>query len=161
MKAKKQTMKTITCSNWWPLRRALGTLLMGIATLWVMPTSVRAQLYVTQSGNTLSNGTVGEYDATTGAVINANFAGSGTGPTGLALLGNSLFALNNPLLGTVSEYNATTGAVNNAAFISGLSTSSINGIAVASVPEPSTWSMIAVGGVALLGMMHRKKHRAA
>jgi hypothetical protein len=36
-----------------------------------------------------------------------------------------------------------------------------NGIAVASVPEPSAWSMIAVGGVALLGIMHRKKHRTA
>ena len=28
------------------------------------------------------------------------------------------------------------------------------------VPEPSTWSMIAVGGVALFGLMHRKKHSA-
>ena len=35
------------------------------------------------------------------------------------------------------------------------------GLLVASVPEPSTWSMIAVGGVALLGIMLRKKHRTA
>jgi hypothetical protein len=35
------------------------------------------------------------------------------------------------------------------------------GLLVASVPEPSTWSMIAVGGVALLAMMHRRKHRIA
>ena len=31
----------------------------------------------------------------------------------------------------------------------------------AAVPEPSPWSMIAVGGVALLGIMLRKKHRTA
>ena len=29
----------------------------------------------------------------------------------------------------------------------------------APVPEPSTWSMIAMGGVALLGITHRKKQR--
>jgi len=29
------------------------------------------------------------------------------------------------------------------------------------VPEPSAWSMVAIGGVALLGIMHRKKQRAA
>ena len=29
------------------------------------------------------------------------------------------------------------------------------------VPEPSPWSMIAVGGVGLLGIMHRKKRRTA
>ena len=28
------------------------------------------------------------------------------------------------------------------------------------VPEPSTWRMIAVGGIALLGMVHRKRRRA-
>jgi len=28
------------------------------------------------------------------------------------------------------------------------------------VPEPSTWRMIAVGGIALLGMMYRKRRRA-
>jgi hypothetical protein len=32
-------------------------------------------------------------------------------------------------------------------------------VQVASVPEPSAWSMIAVGGVALLGIVHRKKRR--
>lgn len=34
-----------------------------------------------------------------------------------------------------------------------------NFVQVASVPEPSTWSMMAVGGVALLGIVHRKKRR--
>jgi PEP-CTERM motif len=60
--------------------------------------------------------------------------------------------------GTLGEYNATMGAAINANFFK---VSGLDGIAVAPVPEPSTWSMIAVGGVALLGMMHRKKQRAA
>ena len=58
---------------------------------------------------------------------------------------------------TVGEYDATTGAAINANFITGLNQPT--GLLVASVQEPSTWSMIAVGGVALLAMMHGRKHR--
>jgi len=53
---------------------------------------------------------VGEYDATTGAVINASFI-SGLQdfePYGLALSGNNLYVANN-YGGTVGAYNATTG----------------------------------------------------
>ena len=60
---------------------------------------------------------------------------------------------------TVGEYDATTGAAINPDFITGLNQP--YALAVAAVPEPSTWSMIAVGGVALLGMMIRKKYRIA
>src|SRR5271165_395407 len=291
IKAQNKTMKTIIISNSRPLRRALCTLLLGIAALWAMPTSARAQvLFVGDQGNNIvgeydatsgaainanfitpldrpvglalsgnnlfvaDNGstgglqaTVGEYNATTGAAINANFitglngyglalsgnnlfvsvsfgffgttvgeynAATGaainanfiTGlgaPTGLALSGNNLFVANYAS-GTVGEYNATTGAAINANFIMGLSEpaglalsgnnlfvanqsdgggttvgeynattgAAINanfitglnqptGLLVASVPEPSAWSMIAIGGVALLGMMLRKKDRTA
>jgi WD40 repeat protein len=112
-----------------------------------------------------NSGTVGEYDATTGAVINANFITGLSYPTGLAVVGNTLYvtsaqvgsASNASLLST---YNATTGAVINANFITGLP-SGAQFIAVASVPEPSPSSMIGVGGVALLGIMLRKKHRIA
>src|SRR5208282_2158841 len=83
------TMKTIITSNSRPLRRALSTLLLGIAALSAMPKSARAQLYVA-FGNT-----VGEYDATTGAVINANFITglnvNGYGSGALAVSGNNLF----------------------------------------------------------------------
>jgi hypothetical protein len=46
---------------------------------------------------------------------------------------------------------------------SGLTTSNLNLLlnALPAVPEPSPWSMIAVGGVALVGIMLRKKHRIA
>jgi hypothetical protein len=65
-------MKTIITSNWRPLRRALCTLLLCIAALWAMPRSARAQIYATQVPT--DTGTVSEYDATTGAAINAQFA---------------------------------------------------------------------------------------
>ena len=95
-----------------------------------------------------------QYSATTGALINANFITTGlTYPATLAVSGNNLFVSN--FQGTtVGEYDATTGAAINASFITGLTNPS--GLAVASVPEPSTWSMIAVAGVALLGIMLRK-----
>ena len=106
---------------------------------------------------------VGEYDATTGAAINPSFITGLNGATGLAVSGNDLFVLNEGSglgTGTVGEYNATTGAALNAGFITGLDVPT--GLAVVSVvPEPSTWSMIAIGGVALLGIMLRKKQRAA
>jgi len=46
---------------------------------------------------------------------------------------------------------------------SGLTTSNLNLLlnGLPAVPEPSPWSMIAVGGVALVGIMLRKKHRIA
>jgi hypothetical protein len=103
-------------------------------------------------------GTVGEYDATTGAVINANLITGLSIPEGLALSDNNLFVVNNGS-GTVGEYNATTGAAINANLITGLNNPT--GLAVASVPEPSTLAMIAVGSVALMGMMLRRKHLQA
>jgi hypothetical protein len=71
---------------------------------------------------------VGEYNATTGATINAKFIITGIGPnaafapSGLALLGNTLFVANfgsGAGNGTVGTYDATTGAaISN--FITGL-----------------------------------------
>ena len=203
MKAQNKTMKTIITSNWRPPHRALFTLLLGIAALWAMPRSARAQvLYVSLnganivgeydatsgaainanlitglnlprglalSGNNLlvsnvGGTTVGEYNATTGAVINATLIAPSE-PHGLALSGNNLFVLGStPFVGDamVGEYDATTGATINATLIPGLAQGAFpNGLAVASVPEPSPWSMIAVGGVALLGIILRKRPRSA
>src|SRR5271169_2360841 len=108
-------MKTIMTSNSRPLRRALCTLLFGIAALWAMPRSARGQLYVSQ----VFNGGVGKYNATTGAAINANFITGLSSPKGIALSGNHLFVANF-FSNTVGEYNATTGATINANFITGL-----------------------------------------
>src|SRR5271166_1931658 len=95
-------MKTIIRSNSRPLSRALCTLLFGIAALWAMPRNAL--------------GRVGEYNATTGAAINANLIPNGGGP--LALSGNTLFVWS--AFGTVGKYDATTGAAINANFITGL-----------------------------------------
>ena len=113
MKAQNKTMKTITSSNWRPLPRALCTLLLAITALGAMPRSARAQLYVTTPANN-----VGEYNAITGAAINAQFI-TGLGAFGLALSGNDLFVANWNR-NSVGEYDATTGAAINANFITGL-----------------------------------------
>jgi hypothetical protein len=78
-------------------------------------------------GNTLfvanfGSGTVGAYDATTGAPINASLITGLNRPVGLALLSNNLFVVNQASNGTVGKYNATTGAAINANFITGLIT---------------------------------------
>ena len=119
------------------------------------------------TGNTLyvstsSDGTVGAYNTDTGAV--QPFFTTITGlskPAGLAVAGNILYVANFGTkfgAGSVGAYDAEEGGAFNANFITGLNQPV--GLAVASVPEPSTWSMIAVGGMALLGMMLRKKRHA-
>src|SRR5262249_5076469 len=95
-------------------------------------------------------GTVGEYDATSGATINASFISSSqglAGPTALALDGNNhLFVVNFGLGGSVGEYNATTGATINAALINNTQglTNAADLIFVAAVPEPSSLLLLVV-----------------
>jgi len=115
------------------------------------------------SGNILfvgnSGGTVGEYNATTGAAINASFV-TGVNANYLALLGNNLFESNyGP--GTVGEYNATTGATISTSFITVTGDAAGLALSTSSVPEPSTWSITALGGVVLLGTMLWKKRQSA
>ena len=64
-----------------------------------------SSLYVGQN-----NGTIVEYSATKGAIINANFIIGLNYPMGLALLGNTLFTANYGDPGTVGEYNAHHGS---------------------------------------------------
>lgn len=53
------------------------------------------------------------------------------------------------------------GGVHESEFISGKSLSFQSNPVVNPVPEPSPWSMIAIGGVGLLGIMIRRKRRAS
>src|SRR5205823_1505456 len=84
--------------------------------LWAMPGTVRGQ----QIYETNNNGTVGEYNATTGAAINAPLLSyNSSGAVGLAVFGGNLW-VGNYFANTVGEYNATTGATINSSLVSGL-----------------------------------------
>lgn len=75
----------------------------------------------------VGTGTIGEYDAMTGAAIDPSLITGLKRPVGIALKGNDLFVVNRK--GTVGKYDATTGAAINAALVSKLLNVSI-GIAV-------------------------------
>jgi hypothetical protein len=70
---KNQTMKSSIISNWRPLLRALYAFLITIAAVWVMPRNVDAQLYIDQINQKTDIGLLSKYNATTGAVIKADF----------------------------------------------------------------------------------------
>ena len=75
------------------------------------------------SGNNLfvlngSTGTIGEYNATTGATINATLISGLNDPADIAISGNDLFVVNSGA-GTIGEYTTAWRAVN-AALVSGL-----------------------------------------
>ncbi len=67
-----------------------------------------------------SAGTVGEYNASTGAAINASLITGPYEPTGLALDGSGHLYVTQQGNGLVGEYDASTGATINANFITGL-----------------------------------------
>jgi hypothetical protein len=100
-----------------PLPRAPFTLLLGAiaaAALWAMPGTARGQIYETNS----SVGTIGEYNATSGATINSSLVSGLNSPYGIVVSGGNLFVVNSDRIG---EYNASTGATINASLVSGLS----------------------------------------
>ena len=72
-------------------------------------------LYVAHNSST----TVGEYDANSGAVINASFITGLNAPNGRFISGSTLFVTNSGS-GSIGEYNAVSGAVINANFVTGL-----------------------------------------
>jgi hypothetical protein len=93
----------------------------------LITTGLNMPIWIAASGNTLfvantGSGTIGTYNATTGAPINGRFITGASG--GLAVSGNILFVVagGGPSVGTdtVGEYDASTGAVINANFITGL-----------------------------------------
>ena len=79
------------------------------------------QIYVNYNGN---SGLIGEYDAATGATINASLVSGLNYPYAIAVSGGKLFVANPSPGGggliTIQEYDSTTGAAINTSFISGL-----------------------------------------
>ena len=125
--------------------RVLAGLFLSAIALCILSNSARAQLYVSQQGN----GTVAEYDAATGALINSTFVTGLNNPFSLALSGNDLFVAE--FSGNrVGEYDAITGAPINPNFITGLSQPAGLALQVQAVPEPSTWAVSALCFATLL-----------
>jgi hypothetical protein len=79
--------------------------------------NVRAQLLVCTFPGDF--GTLGEYDALTGATTNASFLTDPSAQVSFVASGNVLYVAD-PGTNNLEEYNATTGAVINANFITGL-----------------------------------------
>ena len=100
-------------------------------------------------GGPLTNGTVGEYDATTGAAINASLVSGLNQPADVAVLGNNLYV--STFSNNVGLYDATTGATINANFITGLNDP--QGLFVIA-PEPPTLALLAIGAGAGLLAAH-------
>ena len=97
------------------IRMILSGLVASVA-LCALPGTARAQIFEAN----FSSGTIGEYNATTGATINASPVSGLSSLFGIAISGGNLFVANAGN-STIGEYNATTGATINASLVSGLS----------------------------------------
>jgi hypothetical protein len=121
-------------------------------------------LFITRTFNTFSE--ISEFNATTGALVNASFVtGLGT-PMAMAMSGGDLFVADAGYY-RIGEYNATTGAAVNASLISSLNYPVDvavlgGGLFVADygtivVPEPSTLALAALGFLALVAWRLRRR----
>jgi PEP-CTERM motif len=111
-------------------------------------------LSVTENGPqpNIGTGAIGEYNAITGATVNASLVSGLSNPLGIAVFGGNLFVSQyGP--NTIGEYNAITGATVNASLVSGLN--GPYGIDV--VPEPSTWAAGLLTAGALLCSTWRRR----
>jgi hypothetical protein len=93
--------------------------------LLATPKSAHAQVIYVANANA---GTIGEYNASTGAAINASLVTGLSNPFGLAVDGSGhLYVASansgNSGSGTIGEYNASTGAAINTALVTGLTNS--------------------------------------
>jgi hypothetical protein len=92
--------------------------------------------------NLSSDGSVSEYDAATGTVINASFVSGLSFPGALAVSDNHLFVTHS---GTVSKFDATTGASVSSDFITGFGTPVSLAAAPVAVPEPASGLLLTLG----------------
>jgi hypothetical protein len=97
-------------------RRTIVTILAACTVLSAIPGTAHGQIIY--EANT-SAGTVGEYDATTGAAINASLLSGITDVKGVAVSGGKLFVVSSCCFGGhIGVYDATTGATINASLVS-------------------------------------------
>ena len=99
-------------------------LAVSVAIWATSPAADAGEIFVANTGA----GTIGEYDSTTGATINASLISGLNNPQSIAISGGDLFVLNQGS-GSVGEYT-TSGAVVNASLITGLGINVAEGITV-------------------------------
>jgi hypothetical protein len=112
-----------------------ATALLGLCLI----NAAQAQLFVANSGGQYGDN-IGEY-TTAGATINGSLVTGLSNPNGVAVSGGDIFVANT-YPGEISEYT-TTGAPVNTSLITGLDYPW--GVAVETVPEPSTYALLAGG----------------
>jgi DNA-binding beta-propeller fold protein YncE len=104
-------------------------------------------LFVTDS----FTGTIGEYNATTGAIVDADLVSGLNGPNGIAVFGGNLFVTNFQT-GTIGEYTLS-GETVNASLISGLNQPTDIVVVPSSVPDAfSTWALLLLALAATFGL---------
>ena len=104
-------------------------------------------LFVTDS----VTGTIGEYNATTGAIVDAALISGLNGPNGIAVSGGNLFVTNFQT-GTIGEYTIS-GETVNASLISGLNEPTDIAVVSASVADASsTWVLLLLALTATFGL---------
>jgi len=98
-----------------------------------------------------TGGTIKQYNATTGALINGSFiTGLPTDIMDLSSNENALYVLEKSE-GTIGKYDATTGSAINASLVTGLN--SPTSLTVVVTPEPSSTALLILGSV-LLALWH-------
>ena len=109
-------------------------------------------LYVTDEGST----TVGEYNATTGAAINASLITGINNPYGISTLanGNLVIASESPQ-GPVYEYDPN-GNLLSSSYVTGPGVQYATGIVA--TPEPQAWVLLLAGMAALVVLTRKRLH---
>jgi hypothetical protein len=137
------------------IRLILSGLVACVALCAVPGTTCAAQIFVANFDIFAppNTGTIGEYNATTGATVNASLISGLNEPGGIAVSGGNLFVADFGF-GIIGEYNATTGATETFALVSGL-----NGPAFIAVTTPSsvadassTWILLLLALTATFGL---------
>ena len=141
-----QTINSLPMNTKRPLLRLPLIFASGLLLLHYPVTASAQYLYVANTNY------IGLYDATTGAAINTNFISGLHYAQGMAVLGTNLFVANGDTL-SIAEYNAFTGALISSNFITGLNSPLAMLVAA---PEPSTYALFGLGGLALLIAARRR-----
>lgn len=106
-------------------------------------------LYVSNFNFTVN--TIGKYSAVDGSVINSAFVTEIGNPTGLAVHNGSLYAASYSF-STIGQFSTVDGSAINRNLITGLQ----NPVGLLAIPEPGTYALLALGGIALLAFRKRQ-----